>query len=370
MEKRALTILGPFPPPLMGVSKNNEIIREALQENGIHVTKINTSVGQLSHSRSLQYHLARLAKNLRAVFGLIRSGERIYMVPDGGLGIIYSLLHVAAASLVSEQIFIHHRTFKYIERTSVCLRLALYLSRSKAIHIFLSPEMAAKFEQRYGHVSYLISGNACFVPALAARAPFEEPSDIVLGHLSNLCAEKGFFLAADLFERLATELPQLKFKVAGPVVEHSVDERLRKLAARFPHQFTYLGAVYGKEKERFFASVDFFVFPTLYPLEAQPNVVYEAMASGNIVLATDRGCIKEMVPTWAGLVVKDPHSFTTKAAAFVIATIEGQHLTTKKGEIAKHFADERDQARLQFCALLAALMRTDAPGAEHGDIAN
>lgn len=355
MEKCELAILGPFPPPLMGVSKNNEILRNSLREKGVAVATIDTSVGQLSHHRNLRYHFARLLANLRAAVSLARCGGRIYMVPDGGLGIIYSLTHIALARFVSDEIFIHHRTFKYIDRSSTCLSLALYLSRSKATHIFLSSGMAVKFQSRYGSVRHLISGNACFVPDIPQRVSLPTSSGLVLGHLSNLCAEKGFFLTADLFEMLAKQYPRMKFKIAGPIVEENVRTRLRQLVSRFPDQVAHLGPVYGNAKQAFFDSIDVFVFPTLYSLEAQPNVIYEAMSSGNIILATERGCISEMVPNWAGLVVADPGDFVERSAIFIKTGLEGRDLAAKKAAIVKHFEEERTQARGQFAALVDAL---------------
>lgn len=354
MERRELAIVGPFPPPLMGVSKNNEILRATLEQKGVPVVSIDTSVGQLSHSRSLGYHLARLLVNLRAASRLVRSGSRVYIVPDGGLGILYSFVHIALSSMRSREIFIHHRTFKYIDQTSLCLNLALQLSRSKATHVFLSSGMADKFQRRYGPVRHLIAGNACFVPE-GRKCISHESSELVLGHLSNLCEEKGFFLVADLFERLAREYPRMKFKLGGPIVEERVALRLKELVSRFPSQVFHLGAIYGKAKQEFFDSLDVFVFPTLYPLEAQPNVLYEAMASGNIILATDRGCIGEMVPTWAGAVVADPSNFIEQSEAFIRASIEGQDLVAKKMAILECFAKERARASNQFDALINAM---------------
>nr|WP_249817003.1 glycosyltransferase family 4 protein [Bradyrhizobium sp. 160] len=212
--------------------------------------------------------------------------------------------------------------------------------------------MALKFQRTYGPVNFVVSGNACFVARNEQRASYSRCPQIALGHLSNLCAEKGFFLTADLFETLAKEFPSMTFKIAGPIVAPEVDVRLRELLNQFPDQVAYVGAVYGRAKQEFFQTIDAFVFPTLYPLEAQPNVIYEAMASGNLILATDRGCIAEMVPAGAGLVIADPSKFTNETAAFVRANVQGRNLTAQKAEIIKHFEQERLKASSQFSTLL------------------
>ncbi|MCG3024525.1 glycosyltransferase, partial [Escherichia coli] len=57
----------------------------------------------------------------------------------------------------------------------------------------------------------------------------------------------------------------------------------------------YFGPVYGEDKTRFLNDLDVFIFPSRYYNEAEPLVVYEAAASGNYVIGSEVGSMKEAI---------------------------------------------------------------------------
>ena len=68
----------------------------------------------------------------------------------------------------------------------------------------------------------------------------------------------------------------------------------------------------------FLAALDVFVFPTNFPQEAAPNVIYEALAAGVPVMTKRRGCIEEIVSAERGMVI-DPKADFPRTAAKAIA---------------------------------------------------
>lgn len=74
-----------------------------------------------------------------------------------------------------------------------------------------------------------------------------------------------------------------------------VEASLKALQDDFGDAVTIVGKVQSEDKNRFYQQIDLFLFPTRYAVEAQPNVVFEALASGCPVAAFDRGCIAEML---------------------------------------------------------------------------
>ncbi len=76
----------------------------------------------------------------------------------------------------------------------------------------------------------------------------------------------------------------------------------------------YVGPQYGEEKVQFLDSIDVLVFPSRYVNEAEPLTVHEAMARAVPVLALDRGCIQEIVPSVAGTVLEDNENTVSRAA--------------------------------------------------------
>ena len=115
--------------------------------------------------------------------------------------------------------------------------------------------------------------------------------DFVLGHLSNLCAEKGTHLVLDLFERMLEKGSGVSVVLAGPILEDDLWARIERLKKEHGDLITWLGLVTGSEKTKFFEAIDLFVFPTLYKHEAQPLVLLEALGYGVPIVSMRRGCI-------------------------------------------------------------------------------
>lgn len=101
-------------------------------------------------------------------------------------------------------------------------------------------------------------------------------------------------------ERLADDGLPVRLHLAGPITEKEVEPRLQALKAKFGDRVQWSGPVSGDTKVAFYRGIDVFLFATTHPQEAQPNVIYEALAAGIPVLATPRACIPEMLVDEAG----------------------------------------------------------------------
>lgn len=317
-----MVVLGPFPPPVNGAAKNTLLLYEALVSSGCDAVKIDQSASSLAHRRSGAYHIERLFRNiigLLRIAGAVRKGARLYMVPDGGLGAWYSMVHILVARVLPfEHFVIHHRTFRYVDGFSRPIAVLTRATRGRATHIFLSLEMSRAYRARYGDVDSLVAGNARFVQEEASvpAAP-RAPGPLRIGHLSNLCREKGFFDVADAFEAFVATGASAELLLAGPVVEPEVAERLEGLRSRHGQAVRHCGQVSGTAKTEFYRSLDVFLFPTRYDKEASPNVVYEALAAGAPVAATGRGCLPEMIHGARGVISRSIDDFPTVATAFM-----------------------------------------------------
>jgi len=304
-----------------GAAKNTEIIfRELSERSVVPVIPVVTSAGGLAHNRSVGYHIRRIAKNIRAALVLLRHTRArsvVYVVPDGGYGAWYTLAHLCLCRLLLAQVVIHHRTFRYIDSESLPVRLFTKATRKSAVHVFLSDGMGQRYMDRYGRLEHLVATNARFVRTSYDSVRHGAPSGVVLGHLSNLCRDKGFFEVVDTFEALLAEGFECRLRLGGPILEPEVAARLALIQEVYHDRVVYVGPVDGNQKASFYQGVDIFLFPTQFDLEAQPNVVYEAFSFGIPVITIDRGCIREMVPEYAGLVVNRTDDFPRAAARYV-----------------------------------------------------
>ena len=163
--------------------------------------------------------------------------------------------------------------------------------------------MAAGCGRLYGDLTYRVAANAHFVAGEAAHPVTPRPTGpIRLGHLSNLCYDKGFFAVADAFDAVRAAGVDATLTLAGPILEQAVAERLADLQATHGASVDHEGALEGEAKLGFYRNIDLFLFPTNFKQEAAPLVVYEALAAGCPVLATDRGVISDVIPEDGGAV--------------------------------------------------------------------
>lgn len=286
-----------LPPPVTGLSAVNKQMVAQLAGSGKLKTVVNVAppVG----ARGVRKHLARLSLTAGAAATLIRArrdgATTLYMPSDGGAGMTWNLALVGVARLLGYRMWVHHHSFAYINRRSWLMWLQLWLAPSGARHLVLCDTMLEGMERRYptvwsrrGH-SGLVLGNAFMVPPLGDPVPRRGP--VVIGHLSNLTAEKGAVRFIDLFRAARAEGLDLRARIAGPISDEAVRQAIEAAVRDHGDAFQWLGPVYGGDKTQFYESIDAFVFPSDYANEAQPLVLLEALAAGAAVLATERGCM-------------------------------------------------------------------------------
>ena len=68
----------------------------------------------------------------------------------------------------------------------------------------------------------------------------------------------------------------------------------------FGDRLRYLGPVPQSDVQRYYESIDVFLFPTMYEHEAEQLVLIDAVSLGVPVVATDRGCIGYLLQATGG----------------------------------------------------------------------
>lgn len=109
-------------------------------------------------------------------------------------------------------------------------------------------------------------------------------------YLGTVTRAKGIEIFLQAAQRLNSRQVPLEFQVAGPWYS----EQERRELAPLCKGVHILGEVSGQSKLRAWREADIFVFPGTQQ-EGLPLVVLEAMCAGLPVIATDRGCLREVV---------------------------------------------------------------------------
>lgn len=324
MSRARVTMIGSFPPPVHGAALLNAQVCDSLVAAGVDVTRINVTGPHLPHNRGLSYHPRRAIRNLlglRRARAAASPEAALYIVPDAGRGAWYTRAHMAGAARRYGSVMIHHHSCRYIEWHDPVIAAVATIARDRATHVFETDGQATAFRRKYGDVPYRVASNANLVADEAARPPAPRcEGPIRVGHLSNLCAEKGFFAVADAFDTLRTAGVDATLTLGGPIVEPEVGKRISDLTATHGSLVRHLGPLAGEAKLAFYRDIDLFLFPSAYKVEGAPVVIYEALAAGSPVLATDRGQIAEVVPAVGGGVCERDADF----AGFVLGYLRAQ----------------------------------------------
>jgi glycosyltransferase involved in cell wall biosynthesis len=310
------------------------------------VTAINLSPGD---RQGIRKHLHKALQTARACSQIIGNTNRlrfIYLGCEGDWGLIYTVVLVVVSRLLGHLIFLHHHSFSYLGRRSTLMRAISTAGAGHIQHIFLCATMRDAFEGQYGksNSTYIVS-NAAFVDQVPEQTPFRDRSSrLRIGLLSNLTREKGLHTFLQLLRSLKDSSLEIEGILAGPIAKSDDKERVAAAERELGGALRYIGPVYGEEKARFYRDIDVFVFPTEYANEAQPTVLFEALAAGNHVIAFARGCIADQIATH-GIAIPTSEDFCEAAVNYLRSlALEHEAGSLMRSSAARQFTDMHQSA--------------------------
>lgn len=307
-----MIFLADLPPPVHGMANVNAKVLCLLRGKSQKVSVINTAPSFLA--RLFPGRLWQVAKCAQAIYGfltlffaLLFCRENVVYRPiNGGRGQLYDLAYLSLCSMFRAKVYIHHHSFQYLHSKLKIFSLLNIISPN-SVHIVLGLSMRERLIDLYG-----INGNNIRVVSNAAFFDvkddmcFKENQDgqsLKIGYLANITAAKGAFEVIELARKNYRNGAFLKVVMAGPVSEVHVTEALEKEVC-CNSSLSYLGSLYGDRKSRFYQGIDVFVFPSKYINEAEPLVLYEAAQYGVLNIATDMGCMKDVLATLNGVCIQ------------------------------------------------------------------
>lgn len=226
-----------------------------------------------------------------------RPNQQLYTVFESGFGVAYNFLIVGLARMLGHRIILHHHTSMHTLSRQWKFAILARVAGPTCLHIVLSETMAHNLSTLYPFVNNVhVSHNACHVDIPKMKNWLPTLSQRVrVGFLSNLCTEKGLDVAIEVAIRCRQRGLNVEFVFAGPAVGPEAANALTYAKHMLGDFVEIPGSVCGPAKAEFFESIDIFLFPSLYPYEAQPLVVLEAMSYGLPIITTHCGYVKELV---------------------------------------------------------------------------
>jgi glycosyltransferase involved in cell wall biosynthesis len=192
------------------------------------------------------------------------------------------------------------------------------LAGPRANHIVLSEGMGRTLKASTREIKEVtVLNNAGLINPELLTIPLKTGyRPIVLGHLSNLTAEKGIATVVELALAAKRRDIDIRLVVAGPVLDDVAEAAISTARSQLGPDFDYRGPTYAKDKLRFFGDISLFVFPTRY--DASPLVLFEAMAAGVPCIATDVGCISEDIAGSGGIAIGSQSEFVRQALQYLV----------------------------------------------------
>ena len=280
---------------------------------------------------------------------------------------IFDLACIAIGLLASRPIYITHHSFVVFNRGTPdrLIKIALPLLR-RCKHIALCERMKLDLISAWniGDANVAVLSNAALVRISTANLEVGAPSiqsvrrgAYHLGFIANLCAEKGLWTFLDTVGRLQAIGHTVVATIAGPIepadalLEKELKQRLHAMK-----NISWLGAVHGRERTRFYQELDLLVFPTAYPNESEPLVILEALAHGVPVMTTPRGCIASSLADGNAVRVFPETSFVDDAVAAIDFDLQAIKPQSEREALAKqHYHHLREIGERQLKALIESV---------------
>jgi len=350
---KTILLVGTFPPPVHGMAAVNQALLERLQSEGWAVEKLDTAPQTLK--RDLLSRFSRWGKMSRAWLRLLHARKRnelLYLALAGGWGQVYDLLTVILGRLKRLRLVLHHHSFAYLQKKSLLTTLLLWLAGENALHIVLCKAMGLLLQEQYGrrYSTRMLSNLALFS---ADSKPRSAPRLQKVGFLGNITREKGGETLIRLARAIREKGLPLEVCLAGPCPDPQLQGQL--LAACDEKILEWRGAVHGMEKSNFWQELDVFIFPTRYENEAEPLVVWEALAVSLPIITFRRGCIADQLGNTA--ILLNPETDFVSAALEILENWlreEGEYQVAVEQACLRYQA-VMEQTRLQWRAFLDVL---------------
>lgn len=351
-------MVGPFPPPVLGMAAVNAAVSKRLTAAGTGPVIIDVAAASLD--RAWWVRLRRLSRVLLGLARLLVTrrlrGATFYISVSGGFGQAYEVLFVVVARLRRMNSFLHHHSFAYLVAPNRLSKLLFQIAGGRAVHVALSSGMAEQLRRLYRVSRVTEVSNTVFLVDDQWSTPVPRCSLRTLGFLSNISREKGALDFINLCAAAdAAGLP-VNAKLAGPFrdssIEYLIRDRLRGMV-----NVECVGPKYGADKDAFLSAVDVLIFPTRYLNEAEPLVIHEAMSRCVPVIAYGRGAIPEILGPDCGRVISPSVPFVSEAFQQIETWIQNPSVFQRVSRGAfDRFSELRSQSERHWQSLLSSLI--------------
>lgn len=317
-------VVGHLPPPVHGmavaVGRLAELLDQTARRVGGRCVQLSTVVSR--PRGSVTYHLGRSIRVLSTMWRLWclrRDRPAVYLSCDAGPGMLYTVVLLAWSRTLGLSCWLHHHSYAYLDQPSCLIRRLILVGGAGTTHLVGCANMGAALRSVSPRPLCITELPILYAVQMRGAPPTQRLTHerVVLGHMSNLSAEKGLRDVFQTFDRLRQRGVATELVLAGPAATPGDAELVDQLVTAAGDGVHYLGPVYGTDRDKFFDAVDIFLFPSRYRHESFGLVAGEALVRGVEIVAYARGCLTSELVAEAGLLLPRTGPFAEPAAAWI-----------------------------------------------------
>lgn len=354
-----ILLVGAFPPPVHGMALINNRMYECLANKTI-AQKIDIAPPSGAAWLKSTRRFMSVLKGAYSAMNSRTTWDVLYIGLSGGWGQFYEMVFVALARVLRKDIYLHHHSYAYINKTKIPFWLISRIAGRSCTHICLSDGMCLKLAARYTKIKMTVTlSNVAFIsPPKKLTRPQREK--LKIGFLSNISFEKGIKIFIETLDLMRSEGIEFEAFIAGPIVSNKV-QKLIDENTQSGGDTSYLGPVYGNQKEKFLNGIDILLFPTIYENEAEPLTIYECYSYGVPVISLSRGSIPEMMREYPALCISMPSNFPEESKVLIKHWVESpKKFDAVSTQVITTFFSQRQKARENLQVISSDMIRVRA----------
>lgn len=297
--KNKILIIGPFPPPISGVSLANEVVARGLVLKNWKVGTLNTEYSKnlSSNHGTMSFEKIFFLKTYLLFFKIFLYKIIYITIGQSFFGVVKYLPFILLGKILDKRLVVHlhgnHLLNEYNSLKGIKKHVFYYIIASFDYGIVLSNSLRNNFHP-FIKEENIFELNNFFEESLSIPKEklisMKDYKEIKVVFLSNLIEEKGINILLQTISKLNKKGIIVKIKVAG---KKTIDNDLSHFFEELNH-LEYVGLVHGKEKQNLLVWSNVFCLPTFYKMEGQPISILEAMALGNLILTTEHAGITDI----------------------------------------------------------------------------
>lgn len=310
MKKNKLLLVSPLPPPYGGIARWTEQLISYLDKSkSITYQHLDTAVRWRSvHSRVWVRLLGgtfQLVFNFfKFLFFLITGSNIIHLTSSGSFGLVRDLVFSFTAKLFQAKFIIHIRFGRISDifekkNYEYYLLLLIFKFTDKIICIdYNTYNFLLNFSEKISSKLYLIPN--CIDYNFKDEFIEYSSKNNIISFVGWVKREKGVEELIKAF--LSLDLTDWSLKLIGPIDQNFFTELEEKYFLSHRENIQFVGNLDNKEVLLELKKSKIFALPS--HTEGFPNVVLEAMATKNSIIATKVGALPEMLENQSGILVE------------------------------------------------------------------